>query len=377
MKGYHSAVGGAQSASKDWYLKISEYADTRLLTDKPSTISRMLAKTPLSFLSAANPLTFLKYAIVMSRRLEKVCKEYKPDLIHIQSYSGYSVIPPKNIPTVVTLHDEPFLKLSDRISPSPIRLLSSLLLYTSNLMRKLMLSRSLFLHATGTTTEILALERYPRIVSKCIPNPAVISQPPDPTMTKSELLELLNLPQNSILILTVGNINFRKALHKILDAASAFSSDTNIQFVIVGKTANFISSAYLRAVLKRASPNRKGNFHLTGFVSDDILHNLYSYADIYLSVSQSEACNLSLIEAASYGIPIVATEVGAAKDLFERQIDLLPRNSTVNEIVSSITKKLGSPRTRYLSLENLNDKNTVQEMLKFYQQILQKSHSTR
>ncbi len=168
MKGYHSATGGAQSASKDWYQKMSEYVDTRLLTDKPSTISRMIKKTPLSFLSAANPLTFLKYGMVMSRRLNKECKKYKPDLIHIQSYSGYSVIPPKNIPTVVTLHDEPFLKISDRVSPSPIRFLSSLLRYTEDLMRKLMLSRNPFLHATGTTTEVLTLERYPRILSSAV-----------------------------------------------------------------------------------------------------------------------------------------------------------------------------------------------------------------
>ncbi|MHA1928345.1 MAG: glycosyltransferase family 4 protein, partial [Candidatus Thorarchaeota archaeon] len=232
------------------------------------------------------------------------------------------------------------------------------------------------LHATGTTTEVLTLERYPRIVSECIPNLTIISEPPNPTMTKSELLEELDLPPNSTLILTVGNINFRKALHKILDASSILSGNTNIQFVIVGKTANFISRMYLRAALKRANSNRIKNFHLTGFVSDELLHNLYSYADIFLSVSQSEACNLALIEAASYGIPIITTEVGAAKDLFERETTLLPRNSTVNEIVSSITKKLGLPRIRYESLENLSEKNTVQEMLKFYQKILQKPRST-
>lgn len=96
-KGIHSVVKGAESAARDWYLRIREQVEAKRLTDEPTIVERSIRKGPLSSLVAANPATLVSYAISMSRNLKRICNKVKPDLVHIHVYSGYN-------PTCWTAH---------------------------------------------------------------------------------------------------------------------------------------------------------------------------------------------------------------------------------------------------------------------------------
>lgn len=371
-KGYHGARGGAESAARDWFLRIRNVIDATILTDTPSTITEVLRRTSFSFLVSANPATFMRYAISMSHRLGKVCESEKPDLVHIHAFSGFVVIPPTDIPTVVTLHDEPFLPLVDKVSPTTTRFIYSSLRLMEDFMRGLMLSRDPFLHATGNTTAKLVARKFPRIECRCIPNPSTISNPSPPTKTKPELLMELGIPRNARVILTVGATAFRKGLHTIIDTAEEMRNERGIHFVVVGAATNFIHQSYLGKILERVRFLGLSNVHFTGFVDEDTLHNLYSHANLYLSTSLSEACNLSLIEAASYGIPIIATNVGAAKDLFHEEGVLISRNSTAVDIARAIRDNPMLPQVRYEAVGQMTEECVTKQLLDFYEYILNK-----
>ena len=368
-KGFHSAAKGAESAARDWYLRIRERVEAKLLTDEPTIVGHSIRKGPLSFLVAANPATFVSYAISMSRALKRVCNEVKPDLVHIHSYSGYITIPPIGLPTLVTFHDEPFLALRDPVSPAATRFLSSSIRHSQDFMRELILSRRPYVHATGTTTSTLIGEKYPKIEARVIPNPFFIANPPPPSRTRVQTLEELGIPTSARIVLTVGHVENRKAVHKILGASLKLGHSSDIHFIVAGKAPNFVSRAYSRAVEKLVVLHGTSRFHMTGYVDDVTLHNLFCHSDVYLSASQSEACNLALIEAASYRIPIVTTDVGAAKDLFLEEAFFLNRNCTDKDIARAVCEMVGRPRVDYEVLRSITWENAMQKLLDFYDHI--------
>ena len=96
-----------------------------------------------------------------------------------------------------------------------------------------------------------------------------------------------------------------------------------------------------------------------------------NYADLYLSTSLSEACNLALIEAAEYGIPIIATNVGAANDLFSEEAVLLEKNPSTQELRTAIEMNLNNPRKVYSCINEFSWFNVTKSALSFYSRILQ------
>lgn len=114
---------------------------------------------------------------------------------------------------------------------------------------------------------------------------------------------------------------------------------------------------------------------MLGYIDDIMLHNLYSHSDVYLSASQSEACNLSLIEAASYRIPIITTDVGASKDLFPNEAVFLDRYCTSRDIVEAVSKTIGKPRIEYEAIQQVNWNKAMEELLAFYDNIVNKNQT--
>lgn len=341
-----------------------------LLTQEAMPMERILKKTKLSFLVASNPFTFLRYAYQISKKLRRLCKEFKPDLIHIQSFSGFVVIPPKGIPTVVTLHDEPFLKISDNYSPPLFALISNLMRSVEDFFRNLMLYRIEYLHATGTSTIDFVRSKFPQIKSKYIPNPTQLMVPQPPSQSKREVLENWGIPEDSHVVLSVGSLDFRKFQEYLVDIAEHMKRCKNIHFLIVGGTPNFLSTAYFKKIEREIASKKLENIHLTGFVSRELLHDLFHYANIFLSVSRSEACSLSVIEAAVHGLPIITTDAGAARDLFSGEATILSRYPSLEEVSTAIIGLLGKSRRKYSVVHKLSENSLSKELLEYYNLML-------
>ena len=370
-RGFDGARGGAESAGRDWYLRIQDVVNSTLVTDKPTVLGSILRRNGPSFLVGANPLSFASFAFATSRALKQVCDRVKPDLIHIHSYSGFVAFAPKGVPVLVTLHDEPYVEVKDVISPAIVGFIFGLWRKSEDFMRWLLLSRKPHVQATGSTTANLLSKRHPEIRMRLIPNPSILSKPKPPSKSRIDLLRELGLQPNARIILTVGTITCRKATHKILYAAELCVRQSNLHFIVVGRAANFLGRSYLKTIRKRAEQNRVSNFQLLGYVSDDALHDLFSHADVYVSPSFSEACNLALVEAAAYRIPIVATRVGASEELFGDEAVLLSRDCTAAEIVNGILSVIDSPRKDYEVMRNFTWDVAMKELLSFYKETIE------
>ena len=114
-------------------------------------------------------------------------------------------------------------------------------------------------------------------------------------------------------IIFVGRINESKGQLDLLEAFKVFS----IQFarparlILIGR-ADAADDPYARSV-SHAIEQHGLISHVvqTGSVSDDVLHEWYAAADLYVSLSRHEGFGVPLVEAMAHGVPVLAYPGGA------------------------------------------------------------------
>ena len=80
---------------------------------------------------------------------------------------------------------------------------------------------------------------------------------------------------------------------------------------------------------------------LLGMFTHDQVMDWYknNHADLFINMSTNEGVPVSIIEAASFNIPILATNVGGTSEIVQPQVgELLSSNPEIDEICSLIKK---------------------------------------
>lgn len=116
-------------------------------------------------------------------------------------------------------------------------------------------------------------------------------------------------------VLFVGNLIPRKGLHYLIEAAKHVTEELEeTKFVVVG-------DGPLKSHLIEYSREQgvADNFVFLGSVPDDLLHRLYSCADVFASPSIQEGQGITLLEAQATGKPVVAFNVTAIKEVVKNK----------------------------------------------------------
>lgn len=124
-----------------------------------------------------------------------------------------------------------------------------------------------------------------------------------------------------------------KRISLIIDALKLI--DFEIKWTHIG-TGNLYES------LKKSSELLPSNIHveLSGSLSNKEVINFYQlhHVDLFINVSSSEGVPVSIMEALSFGIPVIATDVGGTSEIIDKQVGkLLKSNSEACEIAKTIS----------------------------------------
>jgi len=120
-------------------------------------------------------------------------------------------------------------------------------------------------------------------------------------------------------------------------------------------------------------PNIKVDFK--GFVPNPKILEYYANnsVDLFINVSESEGIPVSIMEAISYGIPILATDVGGTSEIVTSQTGILLQKKFEPEEGSSIINKLITKRLVFSKSDikafweqNYNAKNNYQELVNVF-----------
>lgn len=149
-------------------------------------------------------------------------------------------------------------------------------------------------------------------------------------------------------IVSCSNIIELKRIDKIINALSMIN-DIQIRWFHYG------DGPLLSQIKENAKKKLKNNVQYTfwGNIPNKNLLEEYKSKDFYLfiNLSSSEGLPVSIMEAQSFGIPCIATDVGGTKEVVNEKTGiLLPKNVSDEEITKAIRSMCLMDRERYLKL---------------------------
>lgn len=104
-------------------------------------------------------------------------------------------------------------------------------------------------------------------------------------------------------ICIVSRLTAEKGVHYLIDAYNSIKTDKKL--VVAGDTSD--TDAYVEMLKKKADGNP--NILFTGFISGDVLCEIYSNAYVVALPSDIEGMSLSLLEALAYGNAVLCSDI--------------------------------------------------------------------
>jgi len=178
---------------------------------------------------------------------------------------------------------------------------------------------------------------------------------------KEKLKEELGIQEDKIVILFVGHLIKEKGVDKLIEISN---NRDDCVFLFVGEDKDDL--------LKETSHEEKENIRYFGFLPSfsKELYQLYHISDLFLLPTRWENCPLTVIEAMSFGLPVIATDVGGIPELVEHEINGylfgLDEFSKLDDILEKILNKYYLDEMGQISREKFEVQFTVERGIKKY-----------
>ncbi len=129
-----------------------------------------------------------------------------------------------------------------------------------------------------------------------------------PVEDRKKIREILGLPKEKVILLTIRNLVSRMGLENLISAFSMLKKDFKEIFLVIG------GRGYLETKLKKMAIeyNLRDEILFTGYIPEEKLALYYQMADLFvLPTKELEGFGLIILESYSCGTPVVATPIGA------------------------------------------------------------------
>ncbi len=157
---------------------------------------------------------------------------------------------------------------------------------------------------------------------------------------KTDYIETLGL-KNQDYIIAVGRFVKEKGF---LDLIKAYSKiKTEIKLVLVGDADH--ENAYSRSLKKQA---KESGVILTGFLNGEKLNQIYTHAKLFVLPSYHEGLPISLLEAMSYDLDILVSNIPANLEVKLDKDDFF-KVGDIQELSESLKRKLSTTSKRDFS----------------------------
>jgi len=177
-------------------------------------------------------------------------------------------------------------------------------------------------------------------------------------------------------VLTVGNLSTIKGTDLLVKAAEAvLRNRSDVEFWIVGESLE-TQREFWQPLVARVQARSDGAIRLLGRL--DHVDRVMRSADLYVCSSRSEACSMSLLEAMSCEVPVLATSVGGNPELVRHELEgFLVRPSAgclekgIHTLLDDpeLRRKLGAAG-RDRTLESFTAAHAVERHLQIYRSVL-------
>lgn len=240
--------------------------------------------------------------------LPRYVKNYKIDVLHCTGNTAPLWL---SCPVILTLHDVIFLERRK------VKNTSSLYQKLGNFYRRLLVPRLIHKVDEIITISYQEKERICLALTTAENKISVIHNGVSTLLGSKYLPEKAKnisekLGLNDEFVLFLGNTEPRKNTPNVLKAFALLAAEKyTLKLVITGLTAEFIENHW-----PQEAPKEFLNRIITpGYVSQAELHFLYEYATFYLFPSLREGFGLPILEAMSFGTPVITSNVSSMPEV--------------------------------------------------------------
>ncbi|WP_242216868.1 glycosyltransferase family 4 protein [Bacillus cereus group sp. BfR-BA-01380] len=183
---------------------------------------------------------------------------------------------------------------------------------------------------------------------------------------------------DKIYITTMGVLSQRKGTYDLIEVGAKLKGkiDSKYKFVLAG-------DGEIEKVKKRINDLGLNDlFIVPGWISDDKkIEEIYRKSIIYVLPSYNEGMPMSILEAMSYGLPIISTSVGSIPSVVEKENGFIIKPGDINELKNKIIDLLSDNSTtnsiKKYNIEKINMKynvyNSLDQVFSLYEKIIKSS----
>lgn len=243
---------------------------------------------------------------------EKIIKNIKPDLIHIQNpfllgVTALFLANKYHIPVVTTSHIMPEnllmnVRLPKKVNKGMEKFFWQYLVWFYN--------RSDVVTAPTPTALSLLTDRRLTKISQPITN-GVNTTFFTPKKRSKKILKKLKLPTDKVLFIYIGRIDGEKRIDIIVRAFNESHKKHPDTHLVIAGTGKYLDE--LRALAMEL--NLENSITFTGFVSEADKAELLASSDVFVIASPAELQSIATLEAMSSGLPVLAVDKVALREL--------------------------------------------------------------
>jgi len=268
----------------------------QVLTPHPDRLRAVVALPPSAEVVQVRPAASL---LRIPIGIPNAVRRHRSEVLHV----SYVAPPVVACPTVVTVHDLSYLAYPQSLSPRARFMLTALVPFS--------LRRAARVIAVSDFTRRDVMTRYGVPDEKI----SVVYEAAGPGFGVLDTARTQQLPSGVTepFVLTVGNLEPRKNLARLIEAFAAVARNPGVtaKLVLVGK-AKGEGGSLARLVEQHGLRDR---VIFTGFVAEEQLVLLYNRAAVFVYPSLYEGFGLPPLEAMACGCPVIASNVTAMPEV--------------------------------------------------------------
>ena len=185
---------------------------------------------------------------------------------------------------------------------------------------------------------------------------------------KEELCKELNIPVDTILLLSVGELNDNKNHKVVIECLPELPK--NVHYIICG--VGPLKEQHEELAKKLDVLDR---LHLLGYRNDVI--KIMTSCDVFIFPSKREGLSVALMEAMACGLACIASEIRGNVDLIENSTNgYLFNNKRENDLLNAFRKAINNKKGD-LDMEQYSTKKICQQMKKIYFELESKNNESK
>lgn len=178
--------------------------------------------------------------------------------------------------------------------------------------------------------------------------------------------ERYGFDKDNILLLSVGELNDNKN-HQVIIEALALLRDSKVHYLICGQGQYCESLKNLASTLGVAE-----QVHLLGFQENILPY--YAMSDIFVFPSKREGLSVALMEAMSFSLPIVCSNIRGNRDLIENNTggylvdknDVYSYANAIKRLINNKTDRVSFGEFNRVKVEQFSDSNVDEKIMNIY-----------